>query len=306
MEPLKYHCTWQIGGPADYFVQPHSNEEVQAVRQICLDHHVPFLVIGRGSNLLFDDSGVRGVVMALGSDFTRCAIDGELLSAQAGCWAPALARRTASAGLSGLEHLVGIPGNLGGLLYMNGGSLRHSIAESVLTVSLLDEENQFVTMAASDCGFSYRSSAFQSRNVVLLGAELRLDQSNSSEVRCAMLDILAERKQKFPLKLPNCGSVFSNDEELYTRFGPPGRLIDEVGLKGTRVGDVQISHQHGNFLVNLGQGTCQDVLTLIQSIRTSMYDRTGLWLTCEVRYVSPDGQICQAHKKAQTLAASRP
>ena len=281
---------WKIGGPADYVVEPSCAEDVRNAVKAAEECGIPMFVLGHGSNILFDDAGFRGVIVRLGGRFCGCAFDGTTVRAQAGVWAPALARACASRGLSGIEHVVGIPGNIGGLVFMNGGSLRQNIGDVVSKVTVLARSGDVAEKQQAQCGFSYRHSVFQDDGSIVLGAELQLTQKSPEEVRRQMLNILAERRGKFPLNLPNCGSVFSNDADLYEQYGPPGMVIDRAGLKGTRVGDAQVSQRHANFIVNLGHATSADVFALVRKIREEILHRTGFTLHCEVRYLSPGGE----------------
>lgn len=293
-EDLSRHCSWRIGGRADLFAVPGEAGQVEAVRDFCCREGVPLVVIGQGSNLLFDDEGVRGVVMKIGSRCGACVIDGETVRVQAGAWGPGVVRQTGSRGLSGLEHLIGVPGCLGGLVFMNAGSLRRCIGESVVSVKALDPTGQIQEVSQKDCGFSYRSSVFQSGGWIILSAVLRLVQSDRLGVLAEMAAVLADRKRKFPLRWPTCGSVFSNDTGLFERFGPPGKVIDRMGLKGTAVGSMAVSAEHGNFIINRGGGTCAQAVALIGLLRRRVFARTGIWMNTEVRYVSPAGLVFPA------------
>lgn len=288
---LREQCHWRIGGLADFLVEPCSVEEVQSVYRYARDRKIPFLVLGCGSNILFDDKGFRGIVIKLGRRFSRCRFDGNLLSADAGIWGPMLARASASRGLSGLEHIVGIPGSFGGLIYMNAGSLRRNIGDNIVSVRVIDDNGELKMLAREQCGFRYRHSIFQENNYLVLGGSLQLIQQNRAAVRAAMTTILAERRGKFPLDLPNCGSVFSNDEQLYEQYGPPGKIIDQAGYKGMRCGDAQVSMRHANFIVNLGHASSLDVMNLVRELRKRIKALTGFDLHCEVRYLRPDGVI---------------
>ncbi len=288
---LKELCSWRIGGPADYLVEPEKEEQVRELFILARERELPLLVLGQGSNLLFDDLGFRGIVMRFGRRFGGYRFDGDCLEAQAGAWVPFLARNSAARGLSGLEHLVGIPGSLGGLVYMNGGSMRKAIGDSILQVRGLNSSGEIQDFQVSQCGFSYRYSVFQENGALILRAKLKLIPSDSGRVRREMLSIMAERRGKFPLKQPSCGSVFSNDPELYAAYGPPGKIIDQGGYKGLRIGDAQVSTRHGNFIVNLGNATSEDVINLVREVRRRIQNLTGFTLSCEVRYVSPHGEI---------------
>jgi len=290
-EPLDRHCSWRIGGPADLLVEPSSVAEIQSVVRLTRKSGLPLVVIGDGSNLLFNDAGIRGVVMKIGRRLGGVTIDNQSVTVSGGVWIPCLARRTAKAGLTGLEHTIGIPGTVGGLVLMNGGSLRQAIGENVRRVWLVDRDGKEQVLAAADCDFSYRHSALQGREVVIVGAELWLERGEPGEIRRNMLEILRERRSKFPLRQPNCGSVFLSNPDHYHIIGPPGKVIEEAGLKGFRIGDAQVSPMHANFIVNLGNATAADVLALIKHIRKTVHDRTGQWLGCEVRHVDEQGRL---------------
>jgi len=293
--PLSSHTSWQIGGPADLLVEPSTNAQVEAVVSFTRRHGLPLLVIGQGTNLLFDDAGLRGVVLKLGHNLSRVDIKGNRIIAEAGAWVPGLARRAMQAGLAGLEHTIGIPGTLGGLVIMNGGSQRRGIGDNIRRVWVVDREGGQQELSCEQCNFSYRHSALQGTGAVVVKAELVCDRSEPKLIRSAMLADLRERRQKFPRKDPNCGSVFLSTSEMHASVGPPGRIIEEAGLKGTRIGQAEVSPRHANFIVNRGGATSKDVLSLIAHIRRVVYARIGFDLCCEVRYVDPAGEIMPAH-----------
>lgn len=294
-EPLWLHSRWRIGGVADLFIEPLRADQVSRACARAEEEGVALIIVGNGSNLLFSDAGLRGAVLKIGRKFSRYTLKGNVITAQAGAWVPALARAAANRGLSGLEHAAGIPGTLGGLIYMNGGSLRHSIGEIVRRVWAIDRFGNVKVMHNAKCAFSYRRSIFQDTDLVILQAELICQPDDPSRIRRRTLEILEERKKKFPLRLPNCGSVFSNHPELYNSFGPPGKVIEDLGFKGFTVGGVQVSQKHANFIVNLGSGKAADVFKLVSLIRAATFKRTGLYLECEVRYVDERGRLGPLH-----------
>lgn len=295
-EMLRDHGRWRIGGPADLLVEPHRVTHILTVLELTRAAGVPLVVIGDGCNLLFGDEGVRGVVMKIGRRLSRMSIQGSRVSAEAGIWVPGFARRVGAAGLTGIEHIIGIPGSLGGLIVMNGGSQRRSIGEVVENVDIIERDGTRRRVPGNQCGFRRRTSVFQSSGAIVVGVELVFERGDPGVMRGAMLEILRSRRLKFPLKLPNCGSVFLSGGEMYERFGPPGAIIERAGLKGLRVGDAQVSHKHANYIVNLGKARASEVLELIRRVRQAAYDRTQVWMDCEVRYVSTDGDIRPAHE----------
>ncbi len=294
-EPLRLHSRWRIGGPADLLVEPENRGQISRVLRLSKSEGVPILVVGNGTNLLFDDLGVRGLVLKIGRRFSRYRIQDNRISVEAGIWTPKLARVSACAGLTGLEHTIGIPGTVGGLVWMNGGSQRRSIGTNVRSVTILDEGGQLHVLPPAVCGFEYRRSAFQEMKAVIVGVAIECALGDPRRIKSEMLQILRGRRRKFPLKLPNCGSVFVSGRELYERFGPPGRIIEELGLKGLRIGDAEVSPLHANFFVNRGRASSADILALIHRVRDAVQAHTGVWMEAEVRYVAPDATVVVAH-----------
>ncbi len=306
-EPLKEHCSWEIGGPADIFVQPSEDAQVLRLLRFVREEGLPLVVIGRGTNLLFADEGFRGVVMKFGRRFSDFSVDGASIRARGGLWVPRLVKNLVEAGLSGLEHAAGIPGSFGGLVTMNGGSLRHGVGERVVEVRAVSFAGETRAFSREECGFSYRNSFFQRASDspesrwIVLEARLELVPAERNDIRREVLGILEERRGKFPLDKPNCGSVFTNDPSVYELAGPPGKIVEAAGLKGLRVGGAEVSHRHANFIVNLGGATASDVLSLIAEIRRRVHDRIGVWLECEVRYVGADGTLVPASTASENL-----
>jgi UDP-N-acetylmuramate dehydrogenase len=293
--PLAAHNSWQIGGPADLLIQPETVTQVATIVSFARRHRIPLLVIGQGTNLLFDDAGLRGIVLKLGQALSRIDIIDNRIVAEAGAWVPGLARKAMLAGLAGLEHTIGIPGTLGGLVLMNGGSQRKGIGENVRRVWVVDREGQQVELSREDCSFAYRQSALQGTGAVVVKVELECERREPHHIRQLMLEDLRERRRKFPRKQPNCGSVFLSTSAMHASVGPPGKVVEDAGLKGARTGNAEVSRQHANFIVNLGGATSKDVLTLIDHVRGEVNKRVGYELCCEVRYVSPVGKILPAH-----------
>jgi UDP-N-acetylmuramate dehydrogenase len=294
---LAGHSSWQIGGPADLLIEPDSIDQVATVVRFARQEGVPLLVIGQGTNLLFDDAGLRGIVMKLGARLARLEIAGNRILAEGGVWIPGLARRAMQAGLTGLEHTIGIPGTLGGLILMNGGSHRRGIGENVRRVWIVDRLGQQRTLDREECRFAYRESALQGAGAVIVKAELECESADPRQIRREMLADLRERRGKFPRKLPNCGSVFLSTARMHATVGPPGRIIEDAGLKGMRIGQAEVSPQHANFIINLGGAASEDVLALIKLIRQRVFNEIGFDLRCEVRYVSPQAEVMPADLK---------
>ncbi len=295
-EPLARHSSWKIGGKADLFIEPKTVEQVATVVKFTSRLSIPLVIIGQGTNLLFADAGVRGVVMKIGKQIADINITANTIVATAGAWVPLLARLTQRAGLTGLEHCIGIPGTIGGLVLMNGGSQRKGIGDNVVRVTVVTNNGQIKQLNHDDCHFSYRQSALQGSGSVVVEVELQCKKGDVAKIRGDMLTDLRARRSKFPRKQPNCGSVFLSTATMHASVGPPGKIIEETGLKGLKIGQAEVSKQHANFIVNLGGATATDVLALIAKIRQQVWKRIGFELNCEVRYVTPTGDIVPAHK----------
>lgn len=279
---------WEIGGVADSFIEVSSRVHLQSVVLELRRTGAPFCVIGRGTNLLFDDAGYRGCIIRIGSGLSGVKIDENRIIVEAGCWVPRLAFIAARNGFSGLEHTIGIPASLGGLVCMNGGSQRKNIGDLIESVTVLTPENEIRTDHVAECGFGYRQSRYQNSGDIILSATLRFVQKRLyHEQRIEMLKILRERSRKFPRKMPSCGSVFKSSPELYEAYGPPGKIIEELGFKGQMRGRIQVSPEHANFIVNLGGGSSSDVLDLVREIHSAVLLETGISMQPEFLYVDP-------------------
>ena len=286
---------WRIGGHAPVLVLPSSTGEVSTVIRYCNDQDIPYIVIGDTSNLLFSDDGLEAVLIKIGRSMSAIDHSGTTVKVQAGRWVPSLARFSAGKGLTGLEHTAGIPGTVGGLVCMNGGSQRKGIGESLVSVTAVMPDSTEKVFNHDDCGFAYRTSIFQKNGAIITEVKLRLEQGSTQNVRRDMLAILKSRRLKFPLKLPNCGSVFASNPAMYDKVGAPGFAIEQVGLKGHAIGDAKISDLHANFFVNKGSASSKDMLALIHKARDAVKEETGFVMDSEVRFVRPDGKLVPAN-----------
>lgn len=290
---------WRVGGTADIVVQPESVDQLCQLRALLTTQGIASTTIGATTNLLFADEGLRAVAIHIGEAFDTLSIDGPEISVGAGVWVPALARAAMQAGLSGIEHICGIPGTLGGLVCMNGGSQRRGIGEAIVEVTSVDAHGNVRTRNREECGFAYRRSVFQDADEIITGARLALDPPDDrlakrSGIRRAMIKIMSDRRQKFPHHTPNCGSVFVSNPAMYADHGPPGAVIERLGFKGTRRGGAEVSPLHANFIVNKDGARAADILSLITTIRTAVQEATGYEMAVEARYVRPDGVMVPA------------
>lgn len=275
-EPLAPLTTWRIGGPAELLAVPSRRADLVVLVRYCHDRGVPLRVLGNGSNLLVRDEGVRGVVVRIRRGLDRVAIVGETVEVEAGAMFPAVAHQTASAGLAGLEFGAGIPGTVGGAVVMNAGWHEHEIGNFVERVERLETDGGVVALDRDACAFRYRGSALRDRPGIVLGARLRLAPGDPARIRERLDHFAASRKRHQPTSQPSCGSVFVQPPGDYA-----GRLIDAAGLKGLRVGAIEVSPVHANFFVNLGGGTAADVLALVERVEAEIERRFGVRLERE-------------------------
>ncbi len=292
---------WRVGGRASAVVRPRTVDHVALTMQISAQWPDPTCIIGEGSNLLFDSAGFDGVVVLIGQEMSSVTISDTTVVALAGTSVPHLAHLVADAGLSGIEHTVGIPGTIGGLVLMNGGSQRKGIGSHVTSVKCVDSTGAAFDLTRSECEFGYRSSRLQKLGAAVVEVTLDLRRDDPDRIRSEMTQILDSRRRRFPHDLPSCGSTFLSDPAMYSTVGAPGDAIERAGLKGLRRGDAQISPMHANFFVNLGNATSDDILWLIAHARRTVERMTGFAMDCEVRHVSSSGSIRPAHIAAEEL-----
>lgn len=293
--PLSSLGTWRIGGLARVVVSPGSVHELRTVLRILHEEESSAVVLGAGTNLLFPDEGLDAVAIRMVDGFQKIRVESNVIHVSCGTWVPWLALTAMRFHLTGAEHLSGIPGTVGGLICMNGGSLRKSIGGSVVEVVSVDGRGRMITRLPGDCGFGYRRSIFQYVDETIISAKLQFEPSADNRiVRRQMLEILRARRLKFPRKLPNCGSVFTSNSLAYANHGPPGMIFEKLGLKGARIGGACISRRHANFIINDGGATAADVLGLIAMMKSRAKEELNVDLACEVKYVSSRGRISSA------------
>ena len=280
-EPMNRHTTFRMGGKVRVFLRPTSVEEIVGVCGLLREAGVHPFVMGRGSNLLVTDEDLDGVVMQLAENFSHCSREGETgLYAQAGATLVRLAREAQSYGLTGMEFAGGIPGAVGGGVSMNAGAYGGELKDVVVRVDYLDENLELRSASGAECEFRYRGSAFSDTKKIVLGALLQLQASDVPTVEARMEELKAKRVKSQPLEYPSAGSTFKRPVGGYA-----AAMIDEAGLKGCAVGGAQVSEKHAGFVINRGGATCADVLALMDHIRSTVYDRTGITLEAEVKII---------------------
>jgi len=279
-EPMKRHTTFRIGGPADILVTPGREEEISRIYNLCRKSDIPLLVMGNGGNLLVRDEGIRGVVLKLLDNFSKYTVSEDIIEAQAGILLSRLSNIAAESGLTGLEFASGIPGTLGGAITMNAGAYGGEMSQVVQDTRCLDEKGNICTLQGKEHNFGYRKSIFSGTCTILLSSRIKLTKGNAGEIKARMEEYAASRKAKQPLSYPSAGSVFKRPDGYYA-----GRLIEDAGLKGYTIGGAQVSALHAGFIINLGDASARDVLSLIEYIQTTVREKFGVELEPEVKIV---------------------
>ena len=274
-EPLNKYTSFRIGGPADYYLEPADKDDVVGIVSYLQEQGIPFLVIGKGSNLLISDDGIRGAVINFERGLNDMRIEGDLILVEAGVPLARFVEFCVQRGYRGVEMLPGIPGTLGGAIMMNAGAYGGEISDHLIEVEVL-RGNKIVKVKKEDAGFLYRGSGF--KGDVILNASFKLPEGDKAEIIKLRRELLIKRNRSQPVNYPNSGSMFKN---------PPGsfaaKLIEGAGLKGERHGKAQISERHANFIVNLGGATANDVLALIELARRTVFEKFGISLELEVK-----------------------
>ncbi len=277
-EPMRDHTTFKIGGPADAFAQAHSPDEAAALIRFCRQNDLPFLITGNGSNMLVSDAGIRGVVIAVKDGMNAVETDGCEVRAQAGALLSRTAAEAARAGLSGLEFASGIPGTVGGGVFMNAGAYGGELKDVIKSVTYMDLDGVIYTRGPESLGFGYRKSIFSQGAYVILSCVFSLKKDCAEDISARMKEYSRRRSEKQPLSEPSAGSAFKRPEGYFA-----GKLIQDCGLMGYRIGGAAVSEKHAGFIVNKGGATCRDVTRLIAHVQNAVMEKFGVRLEPEVR-----------------------
>lgn len=279
-EPMARHTTFQIGGPADRFLTVENAAQLQGLLSCLRQAGIPYLVLGKGSNLLVSDKGIRGAVLHLGGDFKKVEVlpDGRTLRAGAGAPLASVCALARERSLTGLEFAWGIPGSVGGGAYMDAGAYGGEMRDVVSRVLHLGPDGAPGEARGEELCFGYRKSRYTGGEDIITAVEFTLQPGDPAAIAGKMEELMARRKDKQPYDMPSAGSVFKRPQN-----GFAAALIEQCGLKGRRVGGAQVSEKHAGFIVNTGGATCQDVLELIAVIQKTVEEQTGTCLECEVR-----------------------
>jgi UDP-N-acetylmuramate dehydrogenase len=276
-EAMAKHTSYRIGGPANAYITPRDKDDLSQILQFANQHGIATYFVGSGSNLLVADEGIEGLVITLGKSLKRLEITGATVFAESGVMLGKMVKECISRNLSGVESMIGVPGTLGGALVMNAGAFGGEISNYLKHVTVMEMDGQEKQYQPGDISFSYRHSTFPDDEIVI-SAEFELIQSDKETVQEKRAVASGGRKATQPLKFRSAGSVFKNPKE-----GAAGYYIDQAGLKGTKVGDAEISPIHANFFVNHGKAKASDVVALIRLARETVHDKFGIMLDLEVK-----------------------
>ncbi|MBR5284943.1 MAG: UDP-N-acetylmuramate dehydrogenase [Clostridia bacterium] len=277
-EPLSAHTSFRIGGPARWLAEPENAEQLICLLSALREKDIRYFIKGNGSNLLAADEGFDGVVIELGNRFAEVRVEGSCIYAEAGALLSRIANAALDHGLTGLEFAHGIPGSLGGAVFMNAGAYGGEMKDVVCRVTYLDSDLKVCTMTGAEAEFIYRGSIFkQHRDWVILSAEMELHPGDAEQIRELMRDLAGRRRDKQPLEYPSAGSTFKRPEGYFA-----AKLIEDCGLKGLQVGGAQVSEKHSGFVINKGGATCSDVLALCSKVYDTVMERFGVPLEREI------------------------
>ncbi len=277
---MKNHTTFRVGGPADIFLTP-SAEELPAVLSVCREEQVPVTVIGNGSNLLVGDQGIRGVVICIGSGMRGIRVDGEKIFLEAGVTLAAAAQQAAKAGLTGLEFASGIPGTFGGAVVMNAGAYGGEMKDVIVSVRVISEDGEILTLSKEELDLSYRHSVIPERGYLVIDGELLLTrEKDPDQITERMEELKKKRIEKQPLEYPSAGSTFKRPEGYFA-----GKLIMDAGLRGFSVGGAAVSEKHCGFVINKGNATAADICALMDEVTRIVKEKYAVTLEPEVKKV---------------------
>lgn len=278
-EPMSCHTSFKIGGAADIFISVSLANELSAVFKKCGELNIPRFIIGKGSNLLVSDLGLEGAVISL-LGLNGISVSGEEITCGAGAALSDICRAALRNSLTGLEFAYGIPGSIGGAVYMNAGAYGGEISGAVLSAECMTADGSTVKVEAKDMNFGYRKSVFKENGTTVISAVLRLQKGEKKEIEEKMEDYISRRKSKQPLEYPSAGSFFKRPEGYFA-----GALIEKNGLKGASVGGAQVSCKHAGFIINRGGATAADVMKLSRKVSDTVLAKDGVSLEREVIFI---------------------
>lgn len=277
-EPMKQHTTFRVGGNADYFVMPQNAEEVKNIVALCKEAEMPYYILGNGSNLLVGDKGYRGVIIQIYKEMNYIRIDGDKVIVQAGALLSRVGTATLEAELTGFEFAAGIPGTVGGAVFMNAGAYGGEMKDIIANATVLTQDGDIVTINKEDLELGYRTSVIAKKGYVVLEAEYQLQKGDKEAIRARMDELKVQRVTKQPLEYPSAGSTFKRPEGYFA-----GKLIQDAGLRGFQVGGAQVSEKHCGFVINKDQATAADIRELMRQVSDKVMQEFGVKLEPEVK-----------------------
>ena len=278
--PMKNYTSFKIGGPADLFLMPKNEEQVSGIASFCAENGTPVFVLGKGSNILVSDSGIRGTVIFTGGLNSVELTDSLSIKAGSGLSLMQLCNFALENSLSGLEFAFGIPGTVGGAAFMNAGAYGGEMKDVFVSCSHVDMRGMCGVLAGEELDLSYRHSAYEDNGFIITSASVRLEKGEKEQIKEKMYGFLARRKEKQPLEFPSAGSTFKRPQGYFA-----GALIEQCGLKGTSIGGAQVSEKHAGFVINRGGATADDVLRLVELVAQTVEKETGVKLEPEIRFI---------------------
>lgn len=280
-EPMNKHTSFKIGGTADTYIKVDTLSKLSAILKECKESDIKYTLLGNGSNVLVSDDGIRGVVIRLAGDFRQITlVDETTIFCGAGATLAYLCKFALNCGLTGLEFAWGIPGSVGGAVFMNAGAYDGEMKNVVHSVSHISPDGKIGRLEKDELEFGYRTSAYRKNDMIITGVTLKLEKGNVDDIRNKMDDFMNRRTSKQPLEFPSAGSVFKRPEGNFA-----GALIQQCGLKGKSVGGAQVSEKHAGFIINKSNATANDVKNLVKEIQTTVAEQTGYNLECELIFL---------------------
>lgn len=279
-EPMKRHTTFRIGGPADFFLLPSTVDEVRGILEICREEELPYFILGNGSNLLVSDKGYRGVIIQLYRNFSNISVEGNEICASSGALLSQIAAAARNASLTGFEFAGGIPGTLGGAVFMNAGAYGGELKDVLKEAVVMTEQGEILTLPVEKLDMGYRTSRIKKAGYLVLEARLVLEQGDMDKIRDITKDLTEKRVSKQPLEYPSAGSTFKRPEGYFA-----GKLIMDAGLRGYQVGGAQVSEKHCGFVINKGDATAADICQLMQDVSDKVQAQFGVVLEPEVKMI---------------------
>lgn len=277
-EPMKNHTSFKIGGPVDVLFLPDTKEDIIKAVNVCKENDIPYYIIGNGSNLLVSDKGFKGVIIKISKNMNKITKeDNHIIYAESGVYLSSLANFFLKEELEGFEFASGIPGTLGGAIYMNAGAYDNEMKDVILSCDVINESGEVKTLSNGEMKFGYRTSLAKLNNMIILGGRFKLNKGNKDEIKAKMVTLNKQRSQKQPLNMPSAGSTFKRPEGFYA-----GKLIMDSGLRGFTIGGAQVSEKHCGFIVNTGNATSEDVIKLMDHIKATVYKNYKIQLEQEV------------------------